>query len=270
MPDVRYIDPDTLALLQQHPTTVHSVFTHTLNLLAGDTLITVSSRRGRAHHTVIVSSDTRFDALPIRQDDRIVADDTQWQIGATVFSLANATTEAIEPDYNIHLVDDAVIRTLSDLERWIQRQNRPSLLRHDRNDALQRYQFDKIDAFLLAPTWANAKNLVGMGQGLTPIGDDVLLGFLLARQAIGRDVPYVNALLEHTCVHTNRISSQMLEDVANHHYADHFRDMLVGVFETGTIDFAESFLSFGETSGLAILSGFLYGIKERNETHDRT
>jgi hypothetical protein len=92
-------------------------------------------------------------------------------------------------------------------------------------------------------------SLLGRGSGLTPLGDDVLCGWLAARIALGLPTAAVAeevALLSHR---TTVLSATLLECAARGEVVPQFGDLLRGLVGI------EALLAVGHTSGLGLALG---------------
>ncbi len=91
--------------------------------------------------------------------------------------------------------------------------------------------------------------LVGLGSGLTPSGDDFLVGYIASREFLGKRIPF-----EIDCSRTTKLSGHFLTNA------------LGGKFSSAVIDFLKSgdlsLLSFGKTSGVATALGILKGLEK--------
>jgi hypothetical protein len=58
---------------------------------------------------------------------------------------------------------------------------------------------------------ADVEHLVGRGDGLTPFGDDVLCGWLVAHRAAGVATPAVDAAVRRALPRTTTLSATLLE-----------------------------------------------------------
>ena len=113
---------------------------------------------------------------------------------------------------------------------------------------------------------AEARNLIGLGQGLTPAGDDILVGFLaMANHAPGNRA-FLSALHEavaHSLCKTVDISAQALANALNcdyHEYVQNcIRDLCEGGKEAVYIS-AASLINMGATSGSDIACGMYFGM----------
>jgi len=89
--------------------------------------------------------------------------------------------------------------------------------------------------------------LLGLGSGLTPAGDDFLVGYIASREILGKKIPF-----EIDCSRTTKLSAHILLNA------------LGGKFSSAVIDFLKSgdpaLLSFGKSSGVATALGILKGM----------
>lgn len=70
--------------------------------------------------------------------------------------------------------------------------------------AVSRLRAGRIDA-------ESAADLVGRGEGLTPLGDDVLAGWLAAHRALGIATPEVDAAVRASLARTTLLSATLLD-----------------------------------------------------------
>ncbi len=109
-----------------------------------------------------------------------------------------------------------------------------------------------------------AGNLVGLGPGLTPAGDDFLTGFLAALWSRAGSGAWQDAALAAALVlqfaRTNAISRQMLDDAAHGRFAQALVDVTIALSGAGNIDAAAArALACGHSSGADALCGLLFG-----------
>jgi len=111
-----------------------------------------------------------------------------------------------------------------------------------------------------------ARNLVGLGQGLTPAGDDMLLGFLaIANHAPGNGefVSKLHGAVSDSLHKTVDISAQMLVNALDNDYHEYvqncIRDVCEGEKEAVYIS-AAALLNMGATSGADIACGMYFGM----------
>lgn len=109
--------------------------------------------------------------------------------------------------------------------------------------------YDDFKVFLNSViTNGEFEKLVGLGSGLTPAGDDFLVGYIASREILGKKIPF-----EIDCSRTTKLSGHFLSNA------------LSGKFSSAVIDFLKSgdmaILSFGKTSGVATALGILKGME---------
>jgi len=138
-------------------------------------------------------------------------------------------------------------------------------------------RFDGLKAVLkLDKNPLEARNLIGLGQGLTPAGDDILLGFLAVVNHTWKNREYaeelhktISALVDKTA----DISKQALVNALNGDYHEYIqnciRDLCEGNSEEVYIS-AASLLKMGATSGSDIACGIYFGMRGANAFQDIT
>jgi hypothetical protein len=109
--------------------------------------------------------------------------------------------------------------------------------------------------------------LVGLGAGLTPAGDDFIVGYLAALWSRSYREPGIAALLRalalpvgQLSLHTNAISRQMLLDALQGHFAERLTEVVRCVCGGGDVAGATMrALEVGHSSGADVLCGLLFG-----------
>ncbi|MCI0475998.1 MAG: DUF2877 domain-containing protein [Anaerolineales bacterium] len=124
---------------------------------------------------------------------------------------------------------------------------------------------------------ADARDLIGLGKGLTPSGDDFVGGWLFAAhhlRAAYRDAflwkqRAVDDLLEYARARTNVISYALLRDHARGQSVDPLHDwiaaLLCGASSREIETHAQRVRAIGSTTGEALLAGALVAISARNQ-----
>lgn len=98
--------------------------------------------------------------------------------------------------------------------------------------------------------------LVGRGDGLTPVGDDVLAGWLVAGRAAGREVAPVAAAVATATHRTTDLSATLLAHAAGGAAIPQFRALLLALAAgTGVAEAAATLVAVGHTSGAGMLLG---------------
>jgi hypothetical protein len=109
------------------------------------------------------------------------------------------------------------------------------------------------------------KSLIGFGPGLTPTGDDVLLGFLSVVNTCDDFIPireaFANEILSNL-KYTSDISRYFLEIAAEKRYHEYVQNviysMVLGLPESVSIS-VKKLLGIGSTSGTDIAAGMYLG-----------
>ena len=108
--------------------------------------------------------------------------------------------------------------------------------------------------------------LVGLGAGLTPAGDDFIVGYFAALWSCSHREPGIAALLRSLAVpvarlslHTNAISRQMLLDALQGHFAERLTEVVRCTCGGGDVAGATMrALEVGHSSGADVLCGLLF------------
>jgi hypothetical protein len=109
--------------------------------------------------------------------------------------------------------------------------------------------------------------LVGLGPGLTPSGDDFLVGYLAALWSCAGFATGIDGMLERLAkslaplfLRTNAISRQMLGDATRGRFAECLADVTAALAGEGDIvEATVQALALGHSSGADMLCGLLFG-----------
>jgi len=106
--------------------------------------------------------------------------------------------------------------------------------------------------------------LLGRGDGLTPSGDDVLAGWMVARYATERSLtPVVDVVLRAAADRTTRLSATLLRRAAEGEAIRVCRDLLLALRSGSGVDAArDRLLRIGHTSGAALALGISLGLED--------
>jgi len=114
--------------------------------------------------------------------------------------------------------------------------------------------------------YVGAANIAGLGVGLTPAGDDFLIGVMYALWAIfdQKDAArWSRTIADAASSRTTMLSAAMLQASANGHASEHWHalvDVLCKENVTDVTRVCMDILSLGHTSGADMLAGFLLSI----------
>ena len=104
------------------------------------------------------------------------------------------------------------------------------------------------------------RGLIGLGPGLTPAGDDVILGFLSVINHFSDDNDYLQKLrntISVTLHATTDLSAQFLKNALRYDYHEYIEGVLTALCDTpeSIVPAVTKLLGIGATSGYAIATG---------------
>ena len=110
-----------------------------------------------------------------------------------------------------------------------------------------------------------ASGLVGLGPGLTPSGDDALVGIAAAAAALGKPdaVAFLRPIAEGALERTTIVAATFLRHASVGEFSGRFHDLLVALLgpdDTALIPAVDRALAWGATSGADSLVGVLLGL----------
>jgi len=260
MHDVKTISIQTLETLKKHGGRVHSVFKRTLNIVSGRTLITLAHHVGEGRHHVTLRENLDVKGKGIQPGDPVKVSHELLLIGTTTFSLQHAHVKEYRPFSKTYMLEPKHYRLLDDLKTMLIASDKPSIYDDDAETILGRRLLQTIRTYLDNTT--AIESLLGLGIGLTPLGDDFVLGYILATQTLGETV-IDDTTLDEYAHRTNQISLQALRDTLNHDYSQSFIAFLEDFYIRHSLEGAEQLLDYGASSGAAIIAGFIEAINSR-------
>ncbi len=104
-------------------------------------------------------------------------------------------------------------------------------------------------------TPATAAALVGRGEGLTPLGDDVLVGWIALHRAVGEPTPAVDDAVRRALHRTTTLSASLLECALAGEVADPLRDHLAALGSDREPATRARLQRWGASSGLGLAHG---------------
>lgn len=241
-------------------TLVHSIFSRSINFVWEETLYSVSSSQSPGVHSIVLENEVNFlewvtpqTFIEIRNDEFIV--------GNRSFHILPQSMVEMFPHQKKYELSRLHVELIYELEQRIKEERTLSVFSFDNNDKTLATQMSWFMMFLQRPTVIHACRILGLGQGLTPLGDDILFGHILAMNCFENNLPYIQHI-QSKLNQTVRISAQMLEDVYQRHYSVIYREFLDSFFLEYRWKHLDEILSFGASSGVGILTGFLFGLKK--------
>ena len=114
---------------------------------------------------------------------------------------------------------------------------------------------------------ADAARLVGRGGGLTPLGDDVLCGWLALHRAAGRATLVMDAAVRSLLPRTTLLSATLLECALHGEVLPEFAAYVAAIGGPHEPDRAAALAAVGHTSGAGLLHGALLALAELDHTN---
>ena len=234
----------------QHPRILH-VFDPACNLIneRGDVLSIVTQQIGNGPFNLVIEDDIFF-SEHLHVQSSISIRGTQLQLGDLTIDTADAHLWSPLPNWEtLHAQRDDILTRL-------------------RSFPIPDFQFpnslpSSLSSADLASSIAAARQLAGLGIGLTPAGDDFILGAILATWIVHPfDVAKVFAeeIANTAAPLTTSLSAAWLKSAGKGEAGilwHEFFDALIAGDAVGIQSQIDKLLSLGETSGADALSGFL-------------
>jgi len=255
---------------------IHSVFARACNIEWRDRLLTLCTAEG-AHGPVVlrIASGGPADLRALlHEGSRVEGDSDRLGSGHAEFVLSHAAVW--RPPARPPLQPPSRVKANVDRarEQVVARRNSMESIVDSDGAAVVGRLLDacrRLDAEAAA---RDVHRLVGWGEGLTPAGDDVLVGLLAALDADALDDAERRRFrdaLRAACLacssRTSRISAAQMRLAAEGHHAEptlRARDALLGADDPRIVDAAvAAALAIGATSGAATMTGLLGGMEAR-------
>lgn len=196
--DIHFYEMIQLAKI---PISIHSVFARTINIIIDNELFTIASNQlDNAPATMIIDL-VSFENFNLNPNDAITLTDSKMKISDSLFINLNIAIswKSNLPHYPIN--DNQLNDNLYFAKKFVIENGKAEWLRgmnvnqtpfyNEMGRMLRERTSILMDNFLFEDTTINLKRsmkLVGLGQGLTPSGDDFLVGVMLAFSTVENDL----------------------------------------------------------------------------------
>ena len=245
--------------------TVHSVFSKFINLSTNQGLLSLATRNAGGSSSFLTVPGGRLD-FDAEAGEQCVARAGWLHLADSTVNFENAALwkGPVSTSYRYTRIKD---ENIAAFKAVLDRKAAPhSAWRHIHSDAETRFRgLNVIKTLMHDPL--EARNLIGLGQGLTPSGDDILLGFLaMVNHAPGNKafLGSLRGVISGSLHKTTDISAQALANALNcdyHEYVQNcIRDLCEADKEAVYIS-AASLVDMGATSGSDIACGMYFGIR---------
>lgn len=253
------------SLLQEFPQTlqVEAVFQNGYNLRMGGHLLYIGTTKNG--HTPFGIHLKTVDRLEWRVGDCLLAG-----IGATIHHIQTGVT--IYPDRVLRMKVERVKPNRSDLiANLYQLELHLEELGHEWSQAYQERE-KPLYQYLTNIGQAEGKHLIGYGKGLTPSGDDVLVGYMAVCEVLGRPMKWQSEYVMAAKYRTTRSSVAFYEAALRGEYTSELKRLVTALltepFSNCQVEW-ERLLMFGSSSGQDTALGIYLALKQELEEMDR-
>ncbi len=116
----------------------------------------------------------------------------------------------------------------------------------------------RLNQFFIKPTLESILQILGLGSGSTPIGDDALCGYILSQRFLGQSPKLIHSLVAEHLSQTTPVSQEMLSDVYHGQYSQIFIDWLQQLIHHPRLGIDQPIRGLGGQSGKMILASFYH------------
>ena len=257
---------------------VHSVYNRTINLCANDCLLSLQSENSPLSPITLETncSPEELSIFDLSSGDEISAANDGLYINGNFFlydfapcwncALSSIQQNSCAPNQNFNLSflysclnEMLPIGGFSDLvlpngEAWkssASASEAGKILSHC-SDNIMMHSWESASAF--------ASNLIGLGEGLTPSGDDFLCGMLAALQTIATEAALnfrfsLSEKLSDALTKTNDISAAFLRSAIEGQFSKAVILLVEGADKQTVVN---NFSAIGHSSGADTLSGYIF------------
>jgi len=243
--------------------TVHSVFSRVVNVSTECGLLSIASSDigGSSSFLSLPGVNIDLDTIPGEKCDLC---NGRLYLGKNTINFINAPVwkGPISKGYRSNIKEENIAAFKAVLDRKVAQQ---SSWKHINSAIESRYNgLGAIQKIRENPSII--QNLIGLGMGLTPAGDDMVLGFLAIvnhtcenREFIG----ILHSIIADLLPKTTDISAQALENALNYDYHEIIQNCIRDLCECNKEEVyisAASLMNIGATSGTDIACGMYYGM----------
>jgi hypothetical protein len=244
---------------------VHSVFKRAVNIKTPGGMISVVTKSvGKSASYIVIDQEMDFLEADIKAGDYIKTNETGLIFNSIIVDISSAQVwnDIVDCDFRwekLKIKLENIRAFKSTVDRYAAKNSAWEKLHCDRD-------FNERIIKLKGESPSEAvKSLIGLGPGLTPTGDDVLLGFLSFVNTCDDFIPKREAFVDEilsNLKYTTDISGYFLKMAAENHYHEFLQNaiysMVFGLPESVSIS-VKKLLSIGATSGTDIATGMYLG-----------
>jgi hypothetical protein len=241
---------------------------HSLHIKLSGKLITIGHDISEGMHHIKLKEPLDFKDYDLRADTHVYLYNDILNIGPLAFVLSEASIKTFIPYEHNYQLDDEIEDLSHHLNHMIEKKISNHII-HKYNQVVMNLVFDHVNQFIENQSLEHAIKLLGLGPGLTPYGDDILVGYILGKNSIGHQIDWIDDLIDLADQKTNHLSAQNIKDTYEKMYPMIYIQMIEDIFIHKKIEHAKKLMEIGDTSGIGMLIGFLHGIKEGEHKNER-
>jgi hypothetical protein len=258
--NVLSIDASILQEISKNGAIIYGVYASTMHVMVNKKIITIGHHVGHGKHHMVIEDQISFNTIDFKVGDVFIYRH-EGVISHPLFDMKidESKIKAYDPYVMTYRMNSASYQTFKELKAYVETHHAENFYRYQKDNPWLKFQFDQIGVFLAAPGLPSGLSILGLGMGLTPLGDDILTGFILGLNTVGKTLPWIESLVSEAQKKTSKLSAQNLEDTFLRLYPEIFIQMIEDLFIHNNIEGAKSILKLGSTSGAGILTGFICG-----------
>jgi len=246
---------------------VHSVFNRVINISTDQGLLSVATENVGGSSSFLTVPG-RFIEYGVKPGDQCIVQSGRMRLANHSIDFQNSPLwkGPIQKNYRHKKIKTENITAFKAvLDRKAAPQSAWKIINNDSESRF--YGFRSIQKLREDPSLA--RNLIGLGQGLTPAGDDMLTGYLAIVNHLSENRINIRMLrdaISDSLHKTVDISAQTLVNALDCDYHEYMQkcilDLCEGEKESVYIS-AASLLSIGATSGADIACGMYFGMNDK-------
>ncbi len=262
---------------------IHSVFTHTVNIVhsnSNELVCTLVCNETEYGPNLVKLDIENFNFYELSRGDIVSVKNNILHVGAMEISCANLPCieeSKIRIDFltnEFHDVENTILKNINYVNECIYpcKHNKEYLnLAFDcEASKLLKTRTNKLKHALkeynLLQSKEQSDSIIGLGAGLTPSGDDILLGFMAAFKLIKSDFyrEFCLYISQKACSRTNIISFTALNQAVQGYFRKSivtFVNAMTGNSHANLQNALENILKIGSSSGADIVYGIIQGFE---------
>ena len=251
-------------ILSKEELKVHSIFSRVINIKAEENMVSLAWRRaGRAAGYISIAEEVDFKKLCIPINSSIAVKDSimhfdgplSVDMKSTYIWLDKVDEHTRWNEKHLSIENVAALKSAVD--------------RYGAAESLWKNSPEIIRRLAVLSPEESIKSILGFGSGLTPGGDDAIIGFLAAVDSKEGNDEFSNRLKAQILGNikaTTDISSQFLKLACSRHYHEYLQDALLAIIHgspENALWYAKKLISIGSSSGTDLAGGMYLGFTQK-------